>query len=280
MIDPSLFVCWLFLSFPTCTQKPGKWCAAHVQTAWQIYYHQQKVRHHWASMRSDGAGNNLGQINDLKGTKSPVSWQMFSIHEFIHHESDYQSRRMVEFGRQVPPVNHCASFVSTTSHRNLISRSHFIIKFKLVWNFWSCFGLKILSQRRGSSQTFPCVTLSLSWPSRVVSSTTVVWYTKTVDWGQHCCHLNLVSLFNLIFLFRFSQVQAELHKDPHVKPDQVPISRSGTCLSLHSRPSNHEAPPYHVHGPGAVSPVATPAIPAGMYYLILSSPLLFSFHWI
>lgn len=71
MIDPSLLVCLLFLSFPTCTQKPGKWCAAHVQTAWQIYYHQQKVRHHWASMRSDGAGNNLGQINDLKGTKSP-----------------------------------------------------------------------------------------------------------------------------------------------------------------------------------------------------------------
>ena len=26
-------------------QKPGKWCATHVQIAWQIYYHQQKVGH-------------------------------------------------------------------------------------------------------------------------------------------------------------------------------------------------------------------------------------------
>lgn len=58
------------------------------------------------------------------------------------------------------------------------------------------------------------------------------------------------------------KVQAELHKDPHLKPDQVPISRSGACLSLHTRPSTHETP-YHVHGPGAVSPVLTPAIPAG-----------------
>lgn len=86
MIDPSLFVCLLFLSFPTCTQKPGKWCAAHVQTAWQIYYHQQKVRHHWASMRSDGEGNNLGQINDLKGTKSP------SVFTNVLHPWIYTSR--------------------------------------------------------------------------------------------------------------------------------------------------------------------------------------------
>jgi hypothetical protein len=24
-------------------QKPGKWCSSHIQIAWQIYYHQQKV---------------------------------------------------------------------------------------------------------------------------------------------------------------------------------------------------------------------------------------------
>lgn len=52
-----------------------------------------------------------------------------------------------------------------------------------------------------------------------------------------------------------SQVQAELHKDPQVKPEQVSISRSGGCISLHSRPSNHD-PPFHVHAAGAVSPIA------------------------
>ena len=59
-------------------------------------------------------------------------------------------------------------------------------------------------------------------------------------------------------------MQAELHKDPHVKPDQVSISRSGACLSLHTRPSTHEAP-YHVHGPGSASPVPTPSIPTGKF---------------
>ena len=59
-------------------------------------------------------------------------------------------------------------------------------------------------------------------------------------------------------------MQAELHKDPHVKPDQVSISRSGACLSLHTRPSTHDAP-YHVHGPGSASPVPTPSIPTGKF---------------
>lgn len=26
------------------SQKPGKWCAVHVQIAWEIYHHQQKVK--------------------------------------------------------------------------------------------------------------------------------------------------------------------------------------------------------------------------------------------
>lgn len=30
------------LSAPDLSQKPGKWCAVHVQLAWQIYHHQQK----------------------------------------------------------------------------------------------------------------------------------------------------------------------------------------------------------------------------------------------
>ncbi|EPY88296.1 hypothetical protein CB1_000182006 [Camelus ferus] len=29
---------------PTPWQKPGKWCAVHVQIAWQIYHHQQKIK--------------------------------------------------------------------------------------------------------------------------------------------------------------------------------------------------------------------------------------------
>ena len=50
-----------------------------------------------------------------------------------------------------------------------------------------------------------------------------------------------------------------MHKDPHVKPEQVSIS-SAPCISVHSRPSAHEMG-YHsapVHGPGTVSPVAGP----------------------
>ena len=67
---------------------------------------------------------------------------------------------------------------------------------------------------------------------------------------------------NSVSVFFSTQVQAELHKDPHVKPDQVSISRSGACLSLHTRPSTHDTP-YHVHGPGSASPVPTPSIPTG-----------------
>lgn len=219
-------------------------------------------------MRSDGAGNNLGQINDLKGTKSP------SVLTNVLHPWIYTSRIRL-------PIE-ANGWIWATSPSSKPLREFCFHNKSPQFDFSFSFYYQIQTSLKFLELfwALPCVTLSLSWPSRVVSSTTVVWYMKTVDWGQHCCHLNLVSLFNLIFLFRFSQVQAELHKDPHVKPDQVPISRSGTCLSLHSRPSNHEAPPYHVHGPGAVSPVATPAIPAGMYYLLLSSPLLFSFHWI
>lgn len=29
---------------PILSQKPGKWCAVHVQIAWQIYHHQQKMK--------------------------------------------------------------------------------------------------------------------------------------------------------------------------------------------------------------------------------------------
>uniref|UniRef100_A0A8C0DZS3 Fibrosin like 1 n=1 Tax=Balaenoptera musculus TaxID=9771 RepID=A0A8C0DZS3_BALMU len=29
---------------PALSQKPGKWCAVHVQIAWQIYHHQQKIK--------------------------------------------------------------------------------------------------------------------------------------------------------------------------------------------------------------------------------------------
>ncbi|XP_073808130.1 autism susceptibility gene 2 protein homolog isoform X32 [Danio rerio] len=32
--------------FRTSVRKPGKWCAVHVQIAWQIYHHQQKMKMH------------------------------------------------------------------------------------------------------------------------------------------------------------------------------------------------------------------------------------------
>lgn len=31
-------------AWPAPSQNPGKWCAAHVQIAWQIYRHQQKIK--------------------------------------------------------------------------------------------------------------------------------------------------------------------------------------------------------------------------------------------
>ncbi|XP_075688912.1 fibrosin-1-like protein isoform X7 [Rhinoderma darwinii] len=31
--------------YRTSVRKPGKWCAVHVQIAWQIYHHQQKMKH-------------------------------------------------------------------------------------------------------------------------------------------------------------------------------------------------------------------------------------------
>ena len=84
---------------------------------------------------------------------------------------------------------------------------------------------------------------------------------------------NTQAYTNIVRVNPLTQVQAELHKDPHVKPEQVSISRSSGCLSLHSRPSAHD-PPFHVHGPGTVSPVAAPALPAGKprLFTLLTKP--------
>ena len=88
---------------------------------------------------------------------------------------------------------------------------------------------------------------------------------------------NTQAATNIVRVIPPTQVQAELHKDPHVKPEQVSISRSSGCLSLHSRPSAHD-PPFHVHGPGTVSPVAAPPIPAGKSRLstLLAKPEAYS----
>lgn len=57
-----------------------------------------------------------------------------------------------------------------------------------------------------------------------------------------------------------------MHNDPHVKPEQIPVSRatSGT-LSLHSRQGIHDVGyrSPHVHaGQGTVSPIAVTPHPA------------------
>lgn len=49
-----------------------------------------------------------------------------------------------------------------------------------------------------------------------------------------------------------------MHNDPHVKPEQIPVSRaSGGTLSLHSRQGIHEVGYRSPHtGQGTVSPIA------------------------
>lgn len=42
---------------PALSQKPGKWCAVHVQIAWQIYHHQQKLK---VSLGAHAAGQACG----------------------------------------------------------------------------------------------------------------------------------------------------------------------------------------------------------------------------
>jgi len=50
-----------------------------------------------------------------------------------------------------------------------------------------------------------------------------------------------------------------MHNDPHVKPDQIPVSRAANTLSLHSRQGVQDVgyrSPHGHGGQGTVSPIA------------------------
>lgn len=50
-----------------------------------------------------------------------------------------------------------------------------------------------------------------------------------------------------------------MHNDPHVKPEQIPVSRAGNALSLHSRQGIHDVgyrSPHNHGGQETVSPIA------------------------
>jgi hypothetical protein len=44
------------------SQKPGKWCAVHVQIAWQIYHHQQKMKVRPGQVAHGQEGSQVGLI--------------------------------------------------------------------------------------------------------------------------------------------------------------------------------------------------------------------------
>ncbi|KAK2504481.1 hypothetical protein MC885_018262 [Smutsia gigantea] len=56
------------------SQKPGKWCAVHVQIAWEIYHHQQKVK-----MQLDPHKLEVGPKLDLFG-RSPAPGVLAGFH--------------------------------------------------------------------------------------------------------------------------------------------------------------------------------------------------------
>ena len=56
------------------SQKPGKWCAVHVQIAWQIYHHQQKMK-----VRTSCATLHLGWQRGVGGVGGSSYWQPRSL---------------------------------------------------------------------------------------------------------------------------------------------------------------------------------------------------------
>ncbi|KTF86232.1 hypothetical protein cypCar_00029768 [Cyprinus carpio] len=67
--------------FRTSVRKPGKWCAVHVQIAWQIYHHQQKMKKSrlewsgtipvWQFMADHSVAPNLWGISNLSWIRQP-----------------------------------------------------------------------------------------------------------------------------------------------------------------------------------------------------------------
>lgn len=68
-------------AWPAPSQNPGKWCAAHVQIAWQIYRHQQKIKVSCSLSRRPGRcvrrcldAPLRGHLRSLDGHCVPLMW--------------------------------------------------------------------------------------------------------------------------------------------------------------------------------------------------------------
>ncbi|XP_036869941.1 fibrosin-1-like protein isoform X6 [Manis javanica] len=105
--------------YRTVVRKPGKWCAVHVQIAWEIYHHQQKVK-----MQLDPHKLEVGTKLDLFG-RSPAP----SMLAGFHYPQDLARPLFSSSGAAHPltnpfgPSTHPGSFLSTGHLTDPFSRS-------------------------------------------------------------------------------------------------------------------------------------------------------------
>ncbi|XP_022347840.1 fibrosin-1-like protein isoform X6 [Enhydra lutris kenyoni] len=96
--------------WPALSQKPGRWCAVHVQIAWQIYHHQQKVK----QVQLDPHKLEVGAKLDLSGR--PPAPGMFTG---FHYPQDLARPLFSGSGAAHPTANpfgpsaHPSSFLTT-----------------------------------------------------------------------------------------------------------------------------------------------------------------------
>ncbi|XP_073746518.1 fibrosin-1-like protein isoform X13 [Callorhinus ursinus] len=98
--------------YRTTVRKPGKWCAVHVQIAWQIYHHQQKIK----QMQLDPHKLEVGAKLDLS-SRPPAP----GVFAGFHYPQDLARPLFSGSGAAHPTTNpfgpsaHPSSFL-TTSH--------------------------------------------------------------------------------------------------------------------------------------------------------------------
>ncbi|KAH0625544.1 hypothetical protein JD844_015098 [Phrynosoma platyrhinos] len=101
-------------------RKPGKWCAVHVQIAWQIYHHQQKIK----QMQLDPHKLEIGGKLDLF-SRPPAP----SVFPGFHYPQDLARPLFSTTGSTHPPTTpfgpspHHSSFLPTSHLADPFSRS-------------------------------------------------------------------------------------------------------------------------------------------------------------
>ncbi|XP_006901065.1 PREDICTED: fibrosin-1-like protein-like, partial [Elephantulus edwardii] len=106
--------------YRTMVRKPGKWCAVHVQIAWQIHHHQQKIK----QMQLDPHKLEMGTKLDL--FSRPPAPGMFAG---LHYPQDLARPLFSSTGAVHPPTSpfgpptHHSSFLPTGHLADPFSRS-------------------------------------------------------------------------------------------------------------------------------------------------------------